>query len=128
MECRIHGSFQIWMQVLVLSTIHDTRSLPGFTTLSATESYQKTLNLSDPPTTTYYVTEERVDQHFTGWRIQEKGLGNGCLRECCLLRENPVAKVLYKSWFPLRRFLQVYCLHVRKNYVHIRSLSKITRN
>jgi hypothetical protein len=40
------------------------------------------------------VTEERGDQRFRGWHIQEEGLGDGCLRECCRLREDPVAKVL----------------------------------
>jgi hypothetical protein len=39
-------------------------------------------------------TQEREDQRFTGWHIQEEGLGDGCLRECCRLREDPVAKVL----------------------------------
>jgi len=34
------------------------------------------------------------DQHFTGWRTQEEGLGDECLRECCRLREDHVAKVL----------------------------------
>jgi len=71
-------------------------SVPYFvgTTLSATESYQKVLNLSDPPTTRYCCKRGKGGSTFHRMEYTGRRVGDGCLRECCRLREDPVAKVL----------------------------------